>query len=152
MTTFYKKIGRKYVPVAEYDNELIGSYQYGATLVVCTKGITTTKYNIDPAFAPMIAAGEFAKDAISAALMNASDLKPTRTPLTEEQRQAWKNLVLAFGEEIHLLQWPSFREAVDAGIDAMKREVVSTLQNPAVKQAYDHFMLVYKLTKETNDA
>ena len=139
------------MPVAEYDNELIGSYSYGATLVVCTKGVTTKKYKIDPAFAPMIAAGEFAKDAMSAALMNASDLKPTKVPITEEQRDAWIKLSKAFGDDIHLLQWPSYKEAVDAGINAMQQEAVRMLQNPVVKKAYDHFMLVYKLTKETND-
>jgi len=152
MTTFYKKVGRKYVPVAEYDHELMNSYQYGATLVTCVRGMTSRRNKIDPAFAPMIAAGEFAKDAISTALMNASDMKPTKVPITEEQRVAWENLTKAFGDDIHLLQWPSFREAVEAGVAAMQREANITLENPAVKQAYEHFMLIYKLTKETNDA
>jgi len=151
MTTFYKKVGRKYVPVAEYDRELTNSYEYGATLVTCVRGMTSRRDKIDPAFAPMIAAGEFAKDAISTVLMNASDLKPTKVPITEEQREAWENLTQAFGEEMHMLQWPSFREAVDAGVDAMRREANITLENPAVKKAYDQFMLIYKLTKETND-
>ena len=152
MTIFYKKVGSRYVPVAEYDSELVDSYPKGTTLVVCTPGSVTRKFNIDPNFAAMIAAGEYAKDAISKALMLATDLRPTKVPITKEQKLAWENLTKSFGEEMHMLQWPSYREATDEGINAMQIEADKMLQHPAVKKAYDHFMMVYKLTKETNDA
>ena len=151
MTTFYKKVGRRYVPVAEYDYSLTASYPIGATLVVTKPGVSIRTYDIEPDFASMIAAGEYAKDAISNIIMIASDLRPSKVPLTEEQRTAWKNLTKAFGEGTHLLQWPSAKEAVDAGIKAMQIEADKMLKNPAVKNAYDQFMMVYKLTKETND-
>lgn len=151
MTIFYKKVGRRYVSVAEYDTELVDSYPIGATLVVTQSGSSIRKYNVDPNFAAMIAAGEYAKDAISKSLMVASELRPSKTPITEEQRNAWKNLAKAFGEEMHMLQWPSCREAAEAGVQAMQTEAVKMLKNPAVKNAYDQFMMVYKLTKEKND-
>lgn len=146
---FYKKVGRKYVPVYEYDQTLMDSFPKGSHLVLCYPGGSSRRFNIDPAYAPMIAAGRVAEDAISKALMRASDLRPKTAPITEEQKEAWENLVKAFGEEARCLEWPSAREACEEAVKAMSVEAERLLDHPAARKAYDNFMLVCKLVQET---
>ena len=145
---FYKRVGRRYVPVAEYDSELINSFTKGTHLVMTYPGGSSTRYNIDPAYAPMIAAGRVAEDKISEAIRKASDLRPKRAPITPGQQQAWENLVREFGEDARMLEWPSAREVADEAVKAMQAEAERLLTNPAVQLAYDHFLMVAELTRE----
>jgi len=149
-TLIYKKVGRRYVEIGEYDNERHDYYPVGVTLTVKKKGSTLNRYNIDPALAPMIAAGYYAEDAITNVIMEASKLRcpEKQRPLTPGQLKAWKKLSKEFGVENYALEWPSYREAAEAGVKAMQDEAEKMLTNPAVKKAYDHFMLVWKMTKE----
>lgn len=149
---FYEKRGRRYYPVAEYDNEYLDIFPKGNHLVMCYPGGKTTRYNINPNHAAMIAAGRVAEDKICAALVKASELKPSKVPLTEGQIRAWKKLQKEFGDDMFGLRGVSVRDCVDAGLKAMQEEADKLLTNPAVKNAYDHFLLVCELTKEqTND-
>lgn len=145
---FYEKHGRRYVPVAEYDNELLDSFPKGNHLVMCYPGGSSRRFNIDPALAPMIAAGRVAEDAICSAMIKASELKPNQTPLTKEQLRAWRALARSFGDELCTLKGASVRECVDAGIKAMQEEADKLMQHPAVRDAYEQFQLVCKLAKE----
>ena len=80
--TFYEKIGRKYVPVKEYDSELMGSFPKGTHLVVCNPGSTSYKYNVDPDYASLIAASYAARDVLANGLVKASEMRtslPKRT-------------------------------------------------------------------------
>ena len=152
-TIFYKKVGRRYVPVYEYDSKIMDSFPKGSHLVICYPGGQSTRYNIDPAYAPMIAAGRVAEDAISNVIRKATDLRPANkeTKLTEEQLRCWKALSKAFGEENHALQWPSAREACEEAVKAMQIEADKLLSVPSVRKAYEHFLLVAELTKDKND-
>lgn len=149
--TFYKKVGRRYIPVYEYDQTLMDSFPKGAHLVICYPGGQSTRYNVDPNYAAMIAAGRVAEDAISAALMKASDMRPKSKPVTQEQKDAWENLVKAFGPDARYLEWPSAREACEEAVKAMQKEANELMKYDSVKQAYEHFQLVCKLTKENKD-
>ena len=145
---YYEKVGRKYVPVYEYDNDLMDSFSKGTHLVDVYPGGSSRRYNIDPAYAPMIAAGRVAEDAISKVLMKASDLRPKNAPLTEGQRLAWDNLVKEFGEEARCLEWPSAREACEQAVKAMQVEAEKLLANPSVRKAYERFLFIAELTKD----
>ena len=145
---FYEKVGRKYVPVAEYDNEYLGSFSKGAHLVMCVPGGQSRRHNIDPNYAAMIAAGIVAREEISRAIHRASELKPQHKPITEGQRKAWDKLAKEFGTERFALQHGSARDLAEAGVNAMMIEADILMTNPAVKNAYDHFLLVAELTKE----
>ena len=70
---YYIKDGRKYIPVAEYDDDLMSSFPKGIHIVMSYPGGQSTRYGIDPAFAPMIAAGRYAEDAICRAISKASE-------------------------------------------------------------------------------
>ena len=142
---YYVKEGRRYKPVAEYDNDLMDSFHKGDHLVMVYPGGTSRRYNIDPAYAPMIAAGRVAEDAISLAISKASELRPKQTPITPEQQQAWRKLAEAFGDELGTLYGASTRDIAEAGVKAMQVEADKLLQHEAVRQAYDHFMFMAKL-------
>jgi hypothetical protein len=145
---FYVKQGRRYVPHSKYSSEFCDSFTKGTHLVDVYPGGTSRRFNIDPAYAPMIAAGRVAEDAISRRLMAISDLRPKRAPLTEGQRKAWDNLVKEMGEEARMLEWPSAREVCEAGVKAMADEAEKLLEHPAARKAYDNFLLVCKLVQD----
>jgi hypothetical protein len=145
---YYVKEGRRYKPVAEYDSDLMDSFHKGSHLVMVYPGGTSRRFNIDPAMAPMIAAGRVAEDAMCQAMIKSSELKPRQTPLTEAQRKAWRALARSFGEELCTLEGASTRDIVEAGVRAMQTEADKLMQHPAVRDAYEQFQLVCKLTKE----
>jgi hypothetical protein len=147
---YYEKKGRRYVPVAEYDNELLDSFPKGNHLVMCYPGGTSRRFNIDPNYAAMIAAARVAEDAICKSISKASELRPKQTPITPGQRKAWEQLAKEFGDELSTLHGLCVRDCAEAGIKAMQDEADKLLSNPSVKKAYEHFLLVCKLTKENH--
>lgn len=148
---YYEKVGRRYVPVSEYDSDFLDAFPKGAHLVITTPGSKSTHYRIDPAYAPMIAAGRVAEDKISEMIRKATDLRPKRSPITEKQKEAWENLVKELGEDARMLEWPSAREACEVAVKAMQVEAEKLLTNPSVRKAYEHFLLVAELTKENTN-
>ena len=148
---YYEKIGRRYVPVSEYDSTYLDSFPKGNHLVSVYPGGSSRRFNIDPAYAPMIAAGRVAEDAISEAIRKASDLRPRSRPITPGQRKAWDNLIKEFGEEARQLEWPSAREACEAGVQAMQVEVDKLMTHESVRKAYEHFLLTVELCKDHNN-
>jgi hypothetical protein len=148
--TYYEKKGRRYVPVAEYDNDLMDSLTKGNHLVMCYPGGTSRKFNIDPNYAAMIAAGRIAEEVVSKAVVKASDMRPHKKAITQEQKEAWDNLTKAFGDERYYIELPSAREIAEAGVKAMENEAMKLMNNPSVQKAYEHFLLVCELTKENN--
>jgi hypothetical protein len=147
---YYEKQGRKYVPVAEYDSTYLDSFPKGNHLVMCYPGGSSRRFNIEPALAPMIAAGRYAEDAMSTAIMKASEMRPHKKTVTEKQRKAWDNLAKAFGDERYYVELPSAREVTEAGVKAMQDEADKLLQHPMVKAAYDEFMATCKLVLEAD--
>jgi hypothetical protein len=149
---YYEKQGRKYVPVAEYDNDFLDSFTKGNHLVMSYPGGISRRFNIDPNYAAMIAAGRVAEDAISKKIHEATEIrrnyKNRNTPLTQSQRKAWDKLVKEFGEDARQLEWASVRECAEAGVLAMQAEADKLMKHEAVKQAYDHFMFVAKLAHD----
>ena len=145
----YEKVGRRYVPVAEnYDDYY--TFHKGTHLVMCYPGGESHVYNINPDYAGLIAASRVAEDAMCKALNKASELRPARTPITPAQQRAWKKLAKEFGDELCTLNGASIYDIAEAGIKALQKEANVLYSNIAVKKAYDHFILLCKLTKETN--
>jgi len=148
---YYEKQGRRYVPVAEYDSDFLDSFTKGNHLVMCYPGGSSRRFSIDPAYAPMIAAGRVAEDAICAAIHRASEAKPKKQPITERQRRAWEEMKAAFGDEFFSLNYGCIRDYAEAGTKAMSAEAEKILANPSVKQAYEHFLLICELSKENKN-
>jgi len=147
-TIFYIKKGRRYVPHSSYSSEFCDSFPKGTHLVQSYPGGSSRRYNIDPAYAPMIAAGRVAEDAICRAISKASEMRPQRTPITEGQRKAWRKLAREFGDDLATLNMGCARDIAEAGIQAQMAEADKLLSNPAVRKAYEHFLMLCELTKE----
>jgi hypothetical protein len=148
----YKKQGRRYVPIAEYDKEYLDSFPKGAHLVICHPGGQSRRFNVDPALAPMIAAGRYAEDVVTKALVKAAELRPKRALLTKEQQEAWQKLIGVLGEDARYLEWASARDVAEAGTRAMIDEAEKLLDNPAVRKAYDRFLMIAELVKKREPA
>jgi hypothetical protein len=149
---YYEKVGRRYVPVSEYDSDYLDSFPKGTHIIMSYPGGKSTRYNIDPNYAAMIAAGRVAEDAISQAVVKASEMRPRNKPITEKQRKAWDNLAKAFGDERYYIEIPSAREIAEAGVKAMTLEADKMLSVPSVRNAYEHFIFLWKLTKDQNES
>jgi hypothetical protein len=145
---FYKKQGRRYIPVSEYDSEYLDSFSKGTHIVMCYPGGQSRRYNIDPNYAAMIAAGRVAEDEMCKAISAASEMRPRQTPITEGQRKAWKKLAKEFGDELATLNISSSRDIAEAGLRAMQLEADKMMSNEGVRKAYDHFILMCQLTKQ----
>jgi len=148
---YYEKIGRKYVPVSEYDNDFLDSFTKGTHLVMSYPGGSSRRYNIDPNYAAMIAAGRVAEDAICKAISKASELRPKQTPITLGQKKAWERLAKEFGDELCTLNGLSVHDCAEAGVKAMMLEADKLLANPTVRLAYERFLFVAELTKDYNE-
>ena len=148
---YYEKRGRRYVPVMEHDYELIDGLPYGNHMIMVYPGGQSTRYNIEPALAPMIAAGRVAEDRMCEAIRKASEMRPARTPITPGQQRAWKKLANEFGDELATLNTASNHDIAQAGIKALQKEAEQLLTNPAVRLAYEQFLLVCELTKKNID-
>jgi hypothetical protein len=145
---FYEKKGRRYVPVAEYDNELMDSFTKGSHLVMVYPGGSSRRYNIDPNYAGMIAAGRVAEDAICRAINKASELRPKQTPITLGQKRAWERLAKEFGDELCTLQGASTHDIAEAGVKAMMDEWNTLMANPVVRKSFEKFLMLCELSKD----
>jgi hypothetical protein len=145
---YYEKVGRRYVPVAEYDNEFMDSFTKGNHLVMVYPGGSSRRFNINPDYAALIAASRVAEDAMARAISQASELRPKQTPITEGQRKAWHKLAKEFGDELATLNINCSRDIAEAGIKALQDEAKVLYSNEAVKKAYEHLILLCELTKE----
>jgi hypothetical protein len=150
-TIYYKKVGRRYEPVAEYDQGVMDSFPKGTHIVMCYPGGQSRRYNIDPNYAAMIAAGRVAEDAICRAISKASELRPKSTPITLGQKKAWEKLAKEFGNELCTLHGLSVHDCAEAGVKAMQEEAEKLMLNPSVKKAFERFLLVCELTKQHNE-
>ena len=148
--TYYEKRGRRYVPVSEYDSDLFHSMSKGSHLVMCYPGGSSTRYNVNPNHAALIAASRVAEDAMCDAMYKASEMMPKRKPVTQKQQKAWRDLQRAFGDDLFALHTESSKGIAEAGIRALQEEADKLLTNSAVRLAYDHFIMVAELTRKEN--
>ena len=143
---YYEKHGRRYIPVSEYDNDLMDSFSKGTHLVMVYPGGASRRYNIDPNYATMIAAGRVAEEAMIRAMHKASEMRPARTPITPGQQRAWKKLAKEFGDDLCTLSGASSHDIAEAGIRALQTEADKLMTHASVRAAYDQFQLVCALT------
>ena len=149
---YYEKVGRRYKPVYEYDSGLLDALPKGNHLISVYPGGKSTRYNVDPNYVAMIAAGRFAEDAICKAMVEASKLRPAMQPITEEQRDLWRRLAASFELDNITLQGASVADSVRAGTEAMIQEANKLMQHEAVRQAYEQFLTVAKLCSDYQDS
>lgn len=148
-TGIYKKVGRRYVEIGEYDPECMDYIPNGTTMIVKRVGMQSTRYNVDPDILPLLAAGLYCEDEISHAIHRASELRPATRSITPEQREAFDRFLATMDPDDpnrNMLSLGSCRDAAEAGTAALMKEVQKLLTNESIKQAYEHFLLLCKLS------
>lgn len=145
---YYEKVGRRYKPVYEYDQTLMDAFPKGTHLVMCHPGGESRRFNIDPNYAAMIAAGRVAESAMCDAIRGASEMRPQKSPITPGQKAAWERLAREFGDELATLNINCARDIAEAGLKALQAEADKLMKNASVRHAYEQFLLVCELTKE----
>lgn len=145
---YYRRQGRRYVPVQYYDPDILDSVPAGAHLIVKQPGSTMRRFEIDPNVAGMLAAGLLVRDRICDAIRQASALQPRQQPVTETQREAWLNLAQAFDQDVYTLTGPSAADIADATVQALQTEFDRLITNPSARDAFDQFLTLHCLTRE----
>ncbi len=148
-TGIYKKVGRRYVEIGEYDQEMIDYIPNGTTMIVKRPGMTSRRYNVDPDLVPLLAAGLYCEDEISQSIHRASELRPATRSITLEQRAAFDRFLATMDPDDpnrNMMTCGSCREAAEAGTQALIAQAQKLLTNDSVKAAYEHFLLLCKLS------
>jgi hypothetical protein len=146
--TFYKKVGRRYKPVYEYDPIFAEGLPLGSHLVHVRPNGQSYRYHVDPDSVAMLAASIHAKEILVSALNKAVAYRPKSEPITEEQREAWDRFINVMGEDGRVLQGVSMHDIAEEAVKVLESEAEKLLNNPTVRKSYDHFMTVTKLSKE----
>jgi len=148
-TIFYKKVNRRYVPVSEYDNELLDAFPRGDHLVSVYPGGASRRYNVDANYAAMIAAGRVAEDAITRSIQHSTELRPMNREMDEDLQRRWREFIVTVPEQFRFMfTHGSAHDAARAGVDAMQEEADRLMRHESVRRAYEQFQLVCKLVSE----
>jgi len=122
-TGIYKKKGRRYIEIGVYENEYF-HYPIGSHLVVSEQGSTLTKFNIQPDYAPVLAALETYREAIQTAMHKATELKVTKREYTKQEQKGIDAYIKEAGLPITLaFEGVSMNDIVQAGIDVILSKV-----------------------------
>lgn len=118
----YRKIGRRYKAVAEYDSVAMDALPEGAHLIVVQPGVRSTRCNVNPDHAGLLAAFAKHRDMLCGAVRKASELKP-RQP-SNKQKQAWAAYCKVMGTDVPImLEGSSINDIVTALEQALLKEV-----------------------------
>lgn len=149
-TYYIKDDGGEFIPVSHYDTELMSSFPYGSHLIRIHPGWQTKRFHVDPDFAAVIAALEYARDAITKSISTASYAQPTRSPATAMQKEAWDNMKEAFADDFCSVQYPSCHEIASSVIEELQFYLEEMMANDSVQKSYEEFVLVAKLCSQKN--
>ena len=149
---YYEKKVRRYVPVSEYDSTWMDSFPKGTHLVMCYPGGSSRRFNIDPNYAAMIAAGRVAEDSITRKIQEATELRPMNREIDEETQRKWKKFIATIPEDFrYMFTHGCARDAAEAGIKAMQEEADKLMRHESVRKAFDNFVLMCQLVKERDE-
>lgn len=143
---FYKKVGKKYVPISYYNSNLTDGFTIGSHLVVKQRGVTSVRHNISPDVAPMLAVGILMQGKMADAIHEASEMRPSNIAITQKEADCWEELKRLAGDSKFYIQFPATQDAVEAGIAVLQEEVTKLMANDAIKAAYEHFQFLCELS------
>ena len=114
----YRKIGKKFVPVN--DPYAYDGLRNGFWLIEIKDGCTSIRQEIYPDKAPIRAAVRMLEDKLVDIIRQATEARPSTTPLTEEQKKDWEKFIKKHGKEFSTLHYPSFQENAEKIVQALK--------------------------------
>jgi hypothetical protein len=108
---------------------------------------------VDPDIVPLLAASVYCEDQISEAIRKATEIRPFK-PITPEQRAAFDRFLDTLDPDDpnrNMLTFCSARDAAEAGTKALVAEAEKLLVNESIKNAYEQFLLLCKLSAKNPD-
>jgi len=120
MTTYYKKVGRRYIPVAE--SETWGTWTEGDYLVNIRPSCRSVVRCLEPEFANVEAALMVAQEGMARAIAQKAAGEPATQPIDPDEQAVWDELRRIRGERATL--WlPSAHALAQAGIGAVREAI-----------------------------
>lgn len=104
----YRKVGKRFVPINDvyaYDG-----LRNGFWLIQIKDGSTSIRQEIYPDKAPIHAAARLMEDKLLEIIRTASEARPNKQPLSEEEKKDWDKFIKKHGESFSTLQYPSMQE------------------------------------------
>lgn len=145
---YYKKVGKKYVPISVYDHNVLGSLPKGHHLVIVDDNFKSTYHNVTPDIVPLIAATKIFEKIITSKLLEKSQQRTFSPELTSEQRKAWDAYYELVKNSNNVSFGLSYSEIARSVTQILENKTAEMMKNPAVKNAYDEFMVICKLALE----
>lgn len=126
MTAIYKKHGRRYKEIGNYEPEAYDTYPHGAHLVISRPGSRLTRFSINPDHAALLAAAEDMREAMIQAMRDASMPRISEKAKAAHKR-GWAAYIAAVGREDMLtVTGASAQDCVQAGIDVLMAKAGGT--------------------------
>lgn len=113
----YRKVGKKFVPVN--DPYAYDGLRNGYWLIHIKDGSTSIRQQIYPDKASLTAAARAIEDNLLDIIRKASEARPNKTPLTEEQKKDWDKFIKKHGDSFNTISYPSFQENAEKIIAAI---------------------------------
>ena len=121
-TAIYKKVGRKYLQIGVYDDEVF-YLPKGAHLTIIDDGWRSTRYSIEQKDAEYLASIYKFRNMLTSLIVEESKPRPSYKH-TPEQQEAWEKYLTTLGKDVlHYYHYPSIQECVDKALDKMKEFV-----------------------------
>ncbi len=149
---FYKKVDGEYQAVAWYNQGLEDALPLdSAVLFVHKTNCIVRRDHVDIALAPLLAGGEFLREAMVNAMSKIDVPKPPTTSLTEQEAKAWNHLISIGGDGFKSIGKASSGDIVDAAVVTLIEKMQHILSDPTVADAYSQFKMCVKLKLEQSN-
>jgi hypothetical protein len=117
----YRKVGKKFVPVN--DPYAYDGLRNGFWLIQIKDGSTNIRQEIYPDKAHIHAAARLMEDKLIDIIRKASEARPSKTPLSAEEKKDWDTFIKKHGESFSSLYYPSMQENAEKIVKALIGEV-----------------------------
>lgn len=154
--TFYKKVGKRYVPISEFDSDFSNSFTKGAHLIISKPGVSIYRRNVETDFIGLIAAGIYMEEELSRLIVQKAQARPQQKELTSEQLEAWQKLKDTFEGGLSYIVYPSAQEIARECVKELVKQAVSINEsdldeNQNVKDAFEYFRTICALSKTSKE-
>lgn len=141
----YEKVNGRYKKVSVYDSRFYDYYNPGHYLISVEKTWKTTRRDVEPALIPLIAAATSFERDLTEGLVKCSSVYKHTVELTPEQREAWEHFAKLVEKQKWTMYGPSYADVARGATQKLIEKAAEMMEVPAVKEAYEEFLLVYKL-------
>lgn len=116
----YRKVGKKFVPAN--DPYACDGLRNGSWLVQVKDGSTSIRQEIYPDKASIHAAARLMENELVEIIRKAGEARPTKTPLSPEEKKDWDKFIKKHGESFNMLHYPSMQENAEKIIKVLLGE------------------------------